>query len=125
MTNKPDAFRFANSILTTKEYQDGVETEYNPFFNNKILSQHVDCIMHVNAMNMNHHLTPRMQYDYYYHSIRKMKRKFHTWAKRPDDETVKLISTYYKFSLAKAREVVDLFTKEQLERMRDERDIGG
>ena len=120
-----DAFKFSKSILQTKEYQTDIEN-YNPFFNNKILSQHIDCLLHVNAMNCFYQqLTPKQQYDYYFYTIRPMKRKFNKWGKKNEDKTIELIMKYYDYSYRRAVEVVDLFNKEQIKYMEKEMDIGG
>ncbi|HYT42397.1 MAG TPA: DNA polymerase clamp loader subunit A [Methylomirabilota bacterium] len=120
-----DIFRFPNSILSTKEYLEDL-SDYPPMFVNKALSQHVDCILHANAMNLHYQqLTPRQQYDYYFHSIRKMKRKYGKWAKKRDNDTIQLIMDYYDYSYSRAIEVIDLLTKDQIRQMEREMDVGG
>ena len=114
-----DAFRFSNSILSTKVYQDDAETDYNPFFNNRILSQHADCILHANAMNLYHNaLLPKMQYDYYFHSIDKMKRKFAKWGKHADTADIELVQRYFNCSYRKALEAMQILNITQLEHIR-------
>ena len=118
-------FRFPNSILSTKQYLEDL-SDYPPMFVNKALSQHVDCILHANAMNLHYQqLTPRQQYDYYFHSIRKMKRKCGKWAKKRDNDTIQLIMNYYDYSYQRAIEVIDLLTKDQIRQMEKEHDTGG
>lgn len=90
-----------------------VEGGYPPFFINRGLSQHVDCLMYANEMNINSHLDNKLQYDYLYHSIRSMKRRFGKWAKRKDDALIKAISQYYNINLRRAKEYADILTKEQ------------
>ncbi len=95
-----DLFRFLKSILTTKEYQmnsEYDEKEYSPIFHNIGLSQHIDAILYVNEMNINwRSLTPKMNYDYYFGSIRKMRRKFSKWAKKKiNEEDLQLVMEYF------------------------------
>jgi hypothetical protein len=114
-----NGFRFSNSILTTKEYQDDVEREYIPFFNNKVLSQHIDCIMHVNTMNINHELSPKEQYDYLFHVIRKMKRKFGKWGKKIVDDDIPILQDYFGYNYNKAKAAKVILTKEQIKHIKD------
>ena len=114
MTDSP--FDYLNSILSTKKYlmeNDQNEKDYPPFFINRGLSQHVDCILFANEMNMNGHLDHRLQYDYLFHSIRKMKRTFGKWAKRKDNEAIQAVSQYYEVNLRRAKEYVAILSKEQ------------
>ncbi len=123
-----DGFRFVNSILSGKEPLDpeDVKKNYNAFFNNKALSQHVDCILNVNALNMYYQqLTATQQYDYYFRSIRKMRRKFGKWGKKNEDERIDVIMRYHDYSYSKAKQTVDLFTDQQFAIMTKEVDIGG
>jgi hypothetical protein len=121
-----DVFRFSKSILTTKVYQDDVDDNYDVMYNNKILSHHVDCILHVNAVNCNYQqLTPRQNYDYLFHSIRSMRRKYSKWGKNKHDVRIDLIMRYHDYSYQKASQVVDLFTVEQFEKMKKAFDVGG
>src|ERR1017187_5798615 len=114
MTDSP--FDYLNSILSTKKNlmeNDQNEKDYPPFFINRGLSQHVDCILFANEMNMNGHLDNRLQYDYLFHSIRKMKRTFGKWAKRKDNEAIQAVSQYYEVNLRRAKEYVAILSKEQ------------
>ena len=123
-----DAFRFSNSVLTNKVRcePDDVDQNYNAMFNNKILSQHSDCILHVNFLNMFYQqLTPCQNYEYLFHAIRPMKRKFAKWGNRTKDTDVELIQAYYGFSIAKAQAALKILTKEQVISIRKELDIGG
>jgi hypothetical protein len=97
----------SKSIFETE--QD--EKDYVPFLINRGLSQHVDSIFYANEMNINHHLTKKMQYDYLFRSIRKMKRGFGKWAKSEKSEDIELIQRAYKCSERKAKEISRMFPK--------------
>lgn len=110
------AFDFLNSITTNNDYlmlSDEDEQNYAPFFINRGLSQYIDCIMYANEINMNSHLANRLQYDYLFHSIRKMHRKVGKWAKRKDDAVIKSISAYYDVNFTKAKAYAEILTDEQ------------
>lgn len=79
-----------------------------------------------NAMNRYYqHLTPRQQYDYYFNSIRAMRRVYNKWGKKKDDDKINLIMSYHNYSYLRAVEVIDLFTEDQLVAMKKEMEVGG
>jgi len=62
-------------------------------------------------MNQCHWLDARMQYDYYFHFLRKSKRSFAKWPKKPAaDEDVEVVAQAYKYSGQRAREALSLLT---------------
>jgi len=116
-------FDCLNSILSNKKYwmNSQTEHEYSPISINIGLSQHLDCILYVNEMNRNwQSVTPIMHYDYMFHSIRKMNRKYNKWAKKFPTEDIDLIKEYYQISKLKAEEYLSILTKDQLETIRQE-----
>ena len=121
--------QFLNSITFSKidlMDQYDKETQYPPFIVNKCLSAFFDTVAHVNEMNLNHHLDPKLQYDYLRCVIRKRKR-FSEWL-RPDtvdQKKIDLIKEYYNYSTTKAKEVSDLVDEEQMEKIKKSLDRGG
>jgi hypothetical protein len=69
-----------NSIYQSKENIMDVDIsskkDYSPFVINKCLSGHIDCLMYVNEMNINHSLDKKLQYDFFINIVRKKKRGF-------------------------------------------------
>lgn len=125
-----EPFDYTNSILDKKPlvWNEEVETEYPSFFVNKALSQHLDCILYANEINLHSRtLDARLQYDYLFYSIRKIKRKFRKWAKAKSDkgDLTKLIAEYYNVSYQKARIYLDILTTEQLKEINKVMDKGG
>jgi len=111
-----EPFDYLNSIMFKKEYlmdDEDNEKKYPPFMVNRGLSQHIDCLLFSNEMNIHYDLDNKLQYDYLYHSIRKMHRKLGKWAKRPDDDIVGVISKYFKVNIRRAREFASLMTEKQ------------
>lgn len=116
------------SILQTKEsvIKDSLdEKSYNPYMVNRTLSYHVDCVFYANEMNMNYLLDGKMQYDFYLHSIRKMKRKFQKWHKNVDSDDLKLVKEHFGYSDEKAKDALRILSEEQLEQIRTRMDKGG
>lgn len=113
-------FCFTKSILTNKEYlmKENNEGDFVPFVVNRVLSNYPDCIFYVQEMNMNPHLSPRMQYDYFYHSIRKGRRPFVPYPKQAKDGYISLLIEAYGYSPKKAREAANILTEEQLEEIK-------
>ena len=121
-------FRFVESLLTTKQYQLNTEydvKQYPSFFVNRALSQHIDCIFHVNAMDLNHHIPGKWAYDYLFHAVRKMKRPRRKWGKKIKDDNIQLIMDYYGYGYNKARQILPVLTDAQLKKMKASMEVGG
>lgn len=121
-------FDFSNDISHKKEHimtNEATEALYVPFVVNRALSLFPDTIFHVNEMNMQAHIDKRLQYEYLYHSIRKKKR-FSKWPwKKVDISDLDLICQYYKYNRTKAREVLSILTKDQIDHIRKKTIKGG
>ena len=104
---------------------DSPEKAYLPFMINRGFSHFQDSILFANEMNINYHLPPRMQYDFYRHSLRPRKR-FSKWFKAlPDTDDINIIKEHYGYSSEKARDVLDLFSKEDLTSLQSLHSKGG
>ena len=84
-----------------------VEKEYAPFVVNRCCS-----------------LDKRMQFDYLRLSMRKRKR-FSKWLKRESVQDLELIKEYFNYSDSKAREALDILTKEDIDNIRQKMYRGG
>lgn len=101
------------------------ESEYVPFIVNRNFSLFPDTIFYAAEMNKNSHVDKRMQYLYYLYSISPRKR-YQKWPKkRFSSEDVSLISSKYKYSHRKAKEVLKVLTPEQLDTIRKQQEEGG
>lgn len=109
-------FDFTKSVMTNKEYMITAENEgeYVPFVANRVLSNYPDCIFFVQDMNINHHIDAKMQYDFYFHSIRQAKRPFVKYPKKEKSDYISLIMLAYGYSAKKAREAIAVLSHEQL-----------
>ena len=120
-------WRYENSITESKEYhvvEGHVEHKYVPWRTNRSLSNYPDTIMDASIMNMSAHLDSQLQFDYYFHSIRKRKRFF----KRPKaekDSDHHLVQDYYKYNNRRTEEALSILTKDQLQIIEKRKEKGG
>ena len=101
------------------------EKQYVPFVVNKALSQHIDCIFYVNEMNKNHHIDNRMQYDYYFYSLRRYNRQYQKWFKNKNSDDLELVKEYYGYSTIKAKQVLEILSDEEIKYIKKRMDKGG
>lgn len=124
-----DIFKdIVNSILVTKTnvIEDDEDLKvYNPFVINRALSAHKDCIFWVNEMNNHPNLDPDIQYQYYLHSVRGIKRKFQPWNKKEKIEDIEAVRKFYGYNYKRAYDAMKILTAEQIKEIRDAMDIGG
>jgi len=114
---KVGVFDMINSITTTKNYMFDDETakEYAPWIVNKSLSAFPELLYHVDRMNTFSHLSPKMQYDYYFHAVPKNKR-YKKWLKKeknPEEKYIAILSEKLNYSYRKAETAWSLMSKEQ------------
>jgi hypothetical protein len=113
-----------NSVNFTKEDLSEDIKSYPPYIVNRCLSGHIDCIMYVNEMNLNHHIDKDMQYSFFLNSLRKKKR-FSPWLRKDKVADLECIKQYYGYSNEKASQVLKILTKEQINFIKQRLDIGG
>jgi len=119
-------FDFLNDVSHLKNniLNDETVKEYNPFFMNRWISMRPDTIMYAQEMNLNSHLPKDMQYDYYFHSLKKQKRYFkYVKHKRQDD--IEIIMKYHNMSERRAKEILSLFSNDDIEYMKSKMFTGG
>jgi len=94
------------------------EREYNPYITNRSLSNFADTIFLANAMNTNHHIDKRMQYDYLFYSTSKKKR-YSKWHKPEYNNQfeVDAIKTVFGYSEARARQALSVLKPEDIEKI--------
>tara|TARA_B100000029_G_C16899562_1_gene713525 strand:+ start:42 stop:422 length:381 start_codon:yes stop_codon:yes gene_type:complete len=117
-----------NSINNTKlnliDEDPSLEKEYPPYIINRCFSGHIDSIMFANELNKHPNLPKKLQYDFFLNSLRKKKR-FSPWLRKDQIKNLDLIKQYYGYSNEKAKQVLNILTKEQLSFMRDRLETGG
>ena len=123
-------FDFVNDInykkkdLLKDDIDNQLESQYKAFLVNRSLSFNFDTILQANEMNIRTYLDSKLQYHYLLNIIRP-KNRFGRWLKAEKYEAIDLIVEYYGYSLQKAREVVDIFTDEDLRTLKQKLFTGG
>jgi hypothetical protein len=122
-------FDFLNAINTTKKdllREDPLnEKDYSPYMVNRGLSYFSDTVMMANEMNRNSGIPKKWQNDFLLNTISKKKR-FSQWHKKDkNSESLQLVMDYYKYSTERAKEVLSIFTDEQIESIKQRMNRGG
>ena len=101
------------------------EKKYPPFVINKRLSMFYDCIAQVNEMNGYHFLDKKTQFHFLLNSIRKKKRFGGKWLSQNKLNNLEHVKEYYGYSNEKAKEALNILTKEQVEFIKEALSKGG
>lgn len=115
-------FDFVNSINNTKQHlmQDDplAEREYVAYLTNRSLSNFPDTLFAANAMNTNHLLDRRMQYDYLFHSVTK-KRRYGKWNKPEYNNRFEIdaIKAVFGYSEKKAQQAFRILKSEDIDKI--------
>ena len=120
-------FEYLNAINNTKKdimIDDLSEKQYNGFMINRGLSYFQDTVIMANEMNRLHHATKHMQFSFLLNTIRSQKR-FSKWLKASKIKDLEAIKEYYKYSNNRAKEVLSLLTKEQIDYIKEKISKGG
>ena len=117
-----------NSINTGKnnliDEDSDLEKKYPSYIVNRCLSGHIDAVMFANEMNKHPNLAKKLQYDFFLNSLRKKKR-YSPWLRKEQIENLELVKKYYGYSNEKAKQVLNILTREQLSFIRDRLETGG
>lgn len=117
-------FEIAKSI-DRKKYCDDI-TGYCPFIINKKMSLSADTFMAASEMNRHHGLDNRLQYDYYYYSIRpNCRRPFVKWIGKHKNEDLQDVMEYFGYNRQKAKHALRILSSTQLETIKKELLIKG
>jgi len=88
------------------------------------MSGHIDTILLANEMNVQNHLDPKLQYDFFINIVRPKKR-FAPWLRKDKLNSLELVKEYYGYSDEKARVALKILTDEQLNYIAKRMDRGG
>lgn len=86
---------------------------YVPFLVNRAYSYFPETILYANEMNMYSDIPKEAQFAFYINSLSKAKR-FSKWYKPKNNEDIEAICKYYNMSVFKAKEALNILTKEQI-----------
>lgn len=98
--------------------------EYPPYIVNRCLSGFIDTVMMANEMNINHHLSPELQYNFLLNIVRP-KRRFSPWLKKEKLNDLEVVKSYYGYSNEKARAALSILSDEQLNSIKLKLNRGG
>ena len=117
-----------NSINQTKknliDEDPSIEKNYPPYIINRCLSGHLDAVMFANEMNMYSFLPKKMQYDFFINILR-TKRRFSPWIRKDLVDNLDCVKRYYGYSNEKAKQALNILTKEQLAFIKSKFETGG
>lgn len=109
-------FDFINAIHYSKEnliVDDWSEKQYNAYLVNRGLSFGHDTVIQANEMNSRPHLDKALQNSFLINIIR-AKKRFNKWIKPEKIDAMEVIKEYYGYSTEKARQVLPLFSDENI-----------
>ena len=101
------------------------EKKYPPYVINRCMSMFYDTVMHSNEMNGLHFLPKRMQFHFLINSIRKKRRFGGKWLSQTKLKDLALVKEYYGYSNSKAKEALNILSKNQIENIKIELIKGG
>jgi len=127
MSDKLTPFDFINAISHTKQdlmEVENAESQYKAYVVNKGLSFYADTVIQANEMNSRPHLDKRMQFNFLINIIRSKKR-YSKWLKPEKLNDLEVVQEYYGYSKEKARQVLPLFSTEQIDYLKRRIKKGG
>ena len=122
--SKRSPFDYVRSVNEKDQNLAGDLSGYVPFLQNRAFAMHIDTILLAEEMNQYHSLSPELQYDFYYHGIRKG-RRFGFPKKPVDHPQLELVQQYFKYSKQKAIEALQVLTEADLRAIMRSQDKGG
>ena len=119
-----NAINFSKVNLLDSDDETWVK-KYSPYIINKCLSMFYDCIAQANEMNGYHFLDKKVQFHFYINSIRKRKRFGGKWLSQTKLKDIEYVKEYYGYSNEKAKQALNILTKEQIEVIKESLKKGG
>lgn len=117
-------FDYVKSINKKDDYLE-ITSEYVPFIINKAFSTYSDTVFYANAMNMASYLDKQLQYDFYFYGVNRNPKRFAPYPKKNNDKYLLIIKEYYKCSLSKAIEIINVLNDTQLQILEMKLNKGG
>ena len=122
-------FDYLNAITYKKNniMEDNlfVEKGYDPYKINKFLSEHYNCIVHVNEMNYRPFADNKLQFDYLINTIRKNFRKAEKWLRPENLDDIACVQEFFNYSKGKARVAMEILTDQDLDMIKYKLRKGG
>ena len=125
---KTELWDYYKSITTDKVIIDlddeEVVSKFPHYIIVKFLSQHQSDIVLANEINSRPYMDNRLKIDFFINTLRKKYRKASKFM-FDTPESIKLIMEFYGYNQSKAKEVSNLFDKEQLNELKRLTNKGG
>lgn len=116
------------SILQTKQYAlltDQDERSYPKFMVNRALSNYPDTVLVANELNRFNNIDNKLHYDFCLNIIKPFKRPYAKWHKKVEAADLQVVKEYYGYSDAKAMEVLNILTDDQISELKKNLNKGG
>jgi hypothetical protein len=120
-------FDYLNAINQTREdmvADEYGERQYNSFMVNRGLSYFKDTVIQANEMNRLWHLDKAIQFRFLMATIQPRKR-FSKWFKAEKVADIEYVKEYFGYSDRQAKQVMDLLSAEDMERIKEKLYKGG
>jgi len=101
------------------------EKKYPAYIVNRCMSMFWDTLPAANEMNGYHFLDKKVQFDFFINSIRKQKRFGGKWLSQAKLKDMEYVKEYYDYSNEKAKDALNILTKEQIEHIKNALNKGG
>jgi hypothetical protein len=125
MANLGDFLKAINQSKKNLMDEDPMtEKEYLPFVVNRTLSYFLDTVLYANEANIRNTAEHKLQFDYLLNSIR-VNRRFSRWLKPDENKDLDAIKEYYGYSNQKAKDVLNIFSGDQLSLLHEHLTKGG
>ena len=101
------------------------EKKYPAYIVNRCMSMFWDTLPAANEMNGYHFLDKKVQFDFFINSIRKQKRFGGKWLSQTKLKDMEYVKEYYGYSNEKAKDALNILSKEQIEHIKESLNKGG
>lgn len=129
MAELPRIWDYLNALTQNKDRSvasdDDFDKQYKPYIINRMLSQHRDCLLSANMMNMRAELPPRSQFHYLLNTLAARFRKNEKASKSTVHDDADVVAEYYGCSYRHALDLVPLHSSDAMTEMRRRLDKGG
>lgn len=112
------------NIISGTDNDELAEKAYNPFIVNRGLSFYPDTILYANELNRRPLLDKKPQFLYLLNTLRPRKR-YTKWLKEEKNEEIEIVSEYFGYSRAKAKDVIKILSSDQLKIIKTRLEKGG
>jgi hypothetical protein len=115
------------SILTNKNEVELIneKTDYPAWNINRVLANYKDCILYANMMNMNSHVSQKLQYQFLLNTVRPIKRTFNKTDRDKVNRDLESVKLYFGYSNEKAKDALRILSDEQIALIKEKTEKGG